>query len=374
MIRPWNLLYVTAGNGHRAAAQALREVLDEEETPNSMVDLLSFSNFLFSWTYSNVYDFISEHAHLAVKGIYRMTDRDRRSSRAVKLVDYISLKNVEGFEHFMGDNAQATCICTHFFPASVLSRLKSEGAFQGKFYVVITDYGLHKMWVTEGPDRYFVSSDNVARELVARGVNPERVSVTGIPVHGKFAVPVEKEKVRTEMKLDPAATTVLFVASALSETAAADLVHRLSRFGRPMNLLVVAGRNKGLLSRLEDIRETPPVNLRKFEFVNNLQEFMAISDLMITKPGGLTVSEAMSVGIPLLMFNPIPYQEIHNANYVERHGAGVLASSDRNILTHLEGLYETPERLISMRQKAKKMGRPGAAAAIVREIHSELKK
>ena len=215
-----------------------------------MVDLLSFSNFLFSWTYSNVYDFISEHAHLAVKGIYRMTDRDRRSSRAVQLVDYISLKNVEGFEHFMADNAHSTCVCTHFFPASVLSRLKAEGLYTGRFYVVITDYGLHKMWVTEGPDRYFVGSDNVARELVNRGVDPQRVRVTGIPVHGKFGLPGDPEKIRTELGLSPDAMTVLFVASALSETAATELAERLACFGRPLNLLVVAGRNKGLLSRL----------------------------------------------------------------------------------------------------------------------------
>lgn len=372
MVRPWNLLYVTAGNGHRAAAQALREVLDHERTPNVLVDLLSFSNHLFSWTYSNVYDFMSEHAHLAVKGIYRMTDRDRRSSGVVQLVDYIGLKNVEGFEHFVEDNSQSTCICSHFFPASVLSRLKSEGLYKGKFYVVITDYGLHKMWVTEGPDRYFVGSDNVARDLMARGVDRQRVCVTGIPVHTKFGLKINTASVRTRYSLAPEAMTVLFVASALSETDAADLVKKLCAFGRPMNLLVVGGRNKGLINRLEGVEGDAPVTLRKFGFVDNLHELMAISDLMITKPGGLTVSEATSVGIPLLMFNPIPYQEIHNANYVEKRGAGILASSDREILSLLEELYSDRPRLASMRRNARKMGRPEAASDIVGRIHADL--
>lgn len=160
-MRPVHIVYVTAGNGHRMAARALREAFDREDVPNVVMDLLDFSSDLFKWSYSDVYAFVSEHSHLACRIMYDLTNKNREESIVLRMYEKISLENVKKFMRYIAENEPEKCICTHFFPLNVLSRMKAAGLYGGDLYTVITDYGLHKMWVNEYVDRYFIPSEMV---------------------------------------------------------------------------------------------------------------------------------------------------------------------------------------------------------------------
>ncbi|MCF7935759.1 MAG: hypothetical protein K9L28_05435 [Synergistales bacterium] len=364
MKRPVQLLYVTAGHGHKTAARALREALDKRYRANVVLDILAFSNKLFNWTFSNAYDFFSEHGHLALKGIYKLTDQKGESSNFVQLLNFFSTRNVEGFEQYINDNRDSPMVCTHFFPAQVLTRLRAENTLKGSIYAVVTDYSLHRMWVNEGIDRYYVGSEAVRDSLVRNGVPQRKIRLTGIPISDRFSQPINRESIIKEHGLDPRRFTLLLIASAMTDSLTIMLLEELLGAGMQMNLLLVAGRNRDVLEKLERYHSTKNVELRKFGFIHNLHELMGVSTLMITKPGGLTVSEALAMHTPMLMFKPIPYQETYNAQYIEQKGAGVLARSEEDIMRKISLLYHNPKRLREMTAAAKEISFPNAAGDI----------
>ena len=371
-MEPVNLFYITAGSGHRSAAQALREALDERGISNVLLDILSFSNKLFKWTYSSGYEFASEHVQIALKGLYRLTDQGRDSSNLIQFLEHFNTRNVEGFAEYIKDNPWGTSICTHFFPAYVLSKLKGEGIYKGKIYVTITDYGFHKMWYMEGIDRYFTASESASRSLIAMGADKETVSFSGIPISKRFGSVDNTDEILLKNGLDGNKFTLLFATSSIADNIALRMVDNLYVSGMEINLIIVTGRNRDLFKNLDSYGSKGSITFRKFEFVDNMEELMAISDLMITKPGGLTVSEALTSGLPLLMFRPIPYQETNNAAHIESIGAGVLASNEMEIMDIVEKLYFNPHMLETMRTNCLANARPFAAETIVETIMEDL--
>ena len=208
-MRPVHIAYITAGNGHRMAARALREAFEQEGVPSVITDLLDFSSDLFKWSYSDVYAFVSEHSHLACRIMYELTNKNREESAILRLYEKISLENVKKFMRFITENEPDRCICTHFFPLNVISRMKAAGLYAGRLYTVISDYGLHKMWVNEHVDRYFIPSEMVREGLLESGVPKEKIIMSGIPVLPKFARISEGKRSFSE-------GLVLFMASSIT--------------------------------------------------------------------------------------------------------------------------------------------------------------
>lgn len=372
IMEPVNLFYITAGSGHRSAAKALRESLEERGISNVLLDILSFSNKLFKWTYSNGYEFASEHVQIALKGLYRLTDQDRDSSNLVQFLEEFNTRNVEGFTEYIRDNSSCHSICTHFFPAYVLSKLKSEGIYKGRIYVTITDYGFHRMWYMEGIDRYFAASQIIKDGLLEMGAPEEKISLSGIPISRKFSEEKTACDPLEKYGLDGNRFTLLFATSSISDSLALRILDNLYLSDMELNVLVVTGRNRDLYANLASYQSRNNISFRKFEFVDNMEELMSASDLMISKPGGLTVSEALACGLPLLMFRPIPYQETNNAAHVEEIGGGILANDEDEIMDVLEKLYFNPHLLETMRTNCLSHARPFASDNIIEQIMEEL--
>ena len=362
-MRPVHIIYVTAGNGHRMAAKALQETFDRQHVPNVIMDLLDFSSDLFKWSYSDVYAFVSEHSHLACRIMYDLTNKDREESVVLRLYEKISLENVKKFMRYISENDPGKCICTHFFPLSVLCRMKAEGLYNGKIYTVITDFGLHKMWVNDCVDRYFIPSETVRRGLIDSGVPEEKIVMSGIPVLPKFALISEKKRKYTEDNL-----SLLFVTSSIPNTLALDILAGISRTGLPLKVTVVTGRNTDLLADLEKVSVAPNITLTIHGFVDNLDELMEQASILITKPGGLTVSEALCAAVPMILVNPIPKQETNNTAYLHEKGAGILARTASDVEELLLAFSRDPALLYSMEEAARSIAFPHAAVTIVSSV------
>jgi len=367
-VRPVHIVYVSAGNGHRMAARALRESFDHRAVPNIIMDILDFSSDLFKWSYSDVYAFVSEHSHLACRIMYELTDKNREASVALRLFEKISTENVKKFMRYIAENEPKKCICTHYFPLNVLSRMKEEGLYRGEIYTVITDFGLRRMWVKDSVDKYFISGDRVLRGLLELGVPSEKIAMTGIPVSHKYSVLQRKGRDFQESKL-----SILFVASSIPNALALEILAALSRTGLPLDVTVVTGRNRDLLTDLESTVFGETLSLRILGFVDNLEVLMSGASLLITKPGGLTVSEALCAAIPMILVNPIPKQETNNSAYLQEKGAGILASTASDVERLISGFFRNRSILASMEQAAAAIAFPTAADDVA-EIVLEGKK
>ncbi|NLK19431.1 MAG: hypothetical protein GX310_06535 [Synergistaceae bacterium] len=362
-MRPVHIIYVSAGNGHRMAARAIRESLDHRAAPNVVMDILDFSSDLFKWSYSDVYAFVSEHSHLACRLMYDLTDKNREESVALRLFEKITIENVKKFMRYISENEPGVCICTHYFPLNVLSRMKEEGMYRGDLHTVITDFGLRRMWVKDNVDRYFISGDRVHRGLLAMGVPGEKISVTGIPVSRKFASLGTTRRDFTKKRL-----SVLFVASSIPSILALDILAALSDTGHPMDVSVVTGRNRDLFADLRNVIVGRRLSLNILGFVDNLEELMARASFMITKPGGLTVSEALCAGAPMILVNPIPKQETKNSAYLQEKGAGLAASSAAEVGEVVRRLFADRKLLGEMEKAAFSIAYPKAADDVADEV------
>ncbi|BAI80209.1 monogalactosyldiacylglycerol synthase [Deferribacter desulfuricans SSM1] len=370
--KPIGLFYVTAGNGHKIAARALAESFIKNDICYYIIDVLFFTNKLFQWSYSSIYDFIGEHSHLACKTIYKITDRNRDKSKILSIIDKLSLDNVEGFVSFIKENSVEKAVCTHFLPANILSKMKDDGIFHGKIYVTVTDYGLHKMWYDKNIDCYFVANEEVKDELIKLGVRSDKIHITGIPIADKFRKKIDSENLRAKLNIDDSRKTLLLIGSAISEKRIFDIIQEIFISNKYLNLIVIAGRNKNLLGKIKYFESNEYINLQKLGFVNNIEEYLTASDLVITKPGGLTVSEALACGVPMFLIDPIPYQETNNALYLTKNNCAEFSQEDSHLLVKkVLNLLNNDTKLNFMRENINKIKKTYASDEIVKIIKQD---
>ncbi|MFB6364354.1 glycosyltransferase [Paenibacillus elgii] len=213
-----------------------------------------------------------------------------------------------------------TIVCTHPFPSAVISRLKCSG-LNVPLCTVITDYDAHGTWVSPEVNMYLVSTPNVKEKLLSRGVPSETVKVTGIPIHPNFWEQHNREELRSRFGLLPL-PTVLVMGGGWGLVKDEGFLQHLTSWRDRIQLVACLGNNEKALAELgKDERFRHP-NVRLLGFTKEIDKWMDVSDLLITKPGGMTCTEGLAKGIPMLFYKPIPGQEEKNLQYFTQHGLG----------------------------------------------------
>jgi processive 1,2-diacylglycerol beta-glucosyltransferase len=256
-------------------------------------------------------------------------------------------------------------LCTHFLPAELLSRQKAKGKKVPPLWVQVTDFDVHALWVHPHVDRYCVASEEVAFRLADRGVPRAKISVTGIPVMPQFSAPLDRATCARELGLAADKFTVLMMAGGAGVGGLDDLAARLLRLPADLQLVALAGRNEDLLKRLQKLAKAHPGKLFPVGFTTTVERVMTASDLVVTKPGGLSVSECLAKGRPMLLVAPIPGQEERNADYLLEAGAAIKAVDGATLEFKLARLLGDRARLRAMGEAAHRISRPQAAADVV---------
>lgn len=367
---PHDILDLTAdlGAGHRRASEALERAL-RELRPGTTILTLNYIRFvhpLLDALSTSIYVNTVKVAPELYRGFYRVTKEIEPDSLWQTLLNNLGHRRLLRLLHKVKPGVILTTFPT---PAGVIGELKRRGLVLSPLVTVITDNAVHTQWVNPWTDLYIVASDSVMEGLVLRGIPRERIAVTGIPIDGRFAEEIPRRTLCTRYGLDPGVPTVLVLGSAYGMTHdVAELCHQLSRSGEHLQLLVVCGHDKWLYRRcLEAVRHGR--NLTKvFGFVDTMHELMRVADLAVTKAGGLTMSEALACGLPLVVHKPIPGQEEENSRFLVSNGAALESRNverTRDIVFHL---LDHPEELAAMRERARALGHPNSAADAAKEI------
>jgi len=368
---PFNLFYITAGEGHRSAACAIREALESREVPNVLIDMASLSNSLFRYNPARHTSPFSRQAYKILKGMPNITDQEPASMALQNFLSDFDPAMVAGVGKYLEDNPSSLSICTHFLPAYVLSCFREKDLYRGRIYSVITDYGFHKRCFQPHVDKYFVAGDRVRQNLLGLGVDQEDIVMSGIPVRRRFRELDSEEDLFWKNSLDKTSFTLLFLTSSISDSIVLRILDKIFMTDLEMNLLVVTGNNMELFQRLARYKSNDRITIQRYGFMENIHEIMSISDMVVTKPGTLTISEAFAIGTPLLMLRSLHYQESYNADHVEEKGAGIMANSEIELLEVINKLYYTPQILETMRSNAQKAALPFAAETIVETVLGE---
>jgi processive 1,2-diacylglycerol beta-glucosyltransferase len=362
------VLHATAGTGHQAAAKALASAIQERDPSAQVreVDTLVFASRFYRSTYVQSYNAMAARAPALWGALYHSWALApvHRGTAPVRLaIDRINLRRlVRVLERERAD----AIVCTHFLPVEALSPRRRK--LQIPLFCVITDFAAHPFWAFPHVDRYFVAADAVADELAGHGVARERIEVTGIPVDPRFARTLDRGESRRRFALDPARPMVLVMGGGAGVGPIAHLPPRIQAHGPRPQVVAVCGNNDKLRARLQRLPEARGGDLKVMGFTHEVDVLLTAADVVVSKAGGLTCSEALIKSTPLVIFRPTPGQEVANANFLESRGAAVHADSIDEVATQVEALLSDPARRKRFAEAAAAIAAPRAAENVARHV------
>lgn len=362
------VLSATYGHGHDSAARAVMEWLRELE-PNLGLQMVDYFERFVSPLYARLtrasYVMSVKRAPYLYGVFYRVTGDVQHNSRVQRKINSLGKQE---FASYYERTRPGVLLCLYPTPAGTVSELKSEGIVTAPAATVITDFAVHSQWIHPEIDLTLVGAPFVAEALIARGVAPNRVRVTGIPIARKFATEPDVDALRVKWGTDPERPTVLVMAGAFGMMGGLLEVAQVLADCQAAQGFFVCGHDRRSRSVLERRLEPHRERLRVLGYTDRVDELMAVSDLMVSKSGGVTTSEALARGLPMLIHRPIPGQEESNMEYLVRSGAAVAARGLRELRQALPALLASRERLQSMRRRARRLARPHAAREVAEAV------
>lgn len=371
------ILSASAGAGHVRAAEALVAAFGRHPTivaPGGGVehwDMLKYTSKTFRYIYSKLYLDLVNKAPSVLGYAYKLTDHPWKQDRGRMAFEKF---NARPFLKALTDYQPDVIVCTHFTPPFLVSWLYEQGKLKVRPAVVLTDLDIHAMWLARHYEHYFVALEESRVYLEKVGISPGRITVSGVPVDTPFTVAKDQATARRELAdlgVDPQRFTVLVSAGGFGVGPIAAMIGELLTMRVPAQVIAIAGKSESLKTKLDTLAKesaTGTVKLIPIGFTKQMDLFMAAADILLSKPGGLTVSEAMARGLPMCIANPIPGQEERNSDHLLEAGVAIKCNNLLTLGYKLEQLVQTPGRLDTMRTKAKAFGKPHAAEAVVRTL------
>ena len=277
--------------------------------------------------------------------------------------------NANPFIRYLQRYQPDVAICTHFLPSGIISSLKGEGKVKVLNTVVVTDFDVHAMWLCRHVEQYFVALEETKVHLRALGVPESLVTVSGIPIDPVFTEPKDKRAMRRKHGLDQDRFTILVSAGGFGVGPVGHLMQALARLSHPAQVVAVCGRNEALKAELTEggkkLAKQSAVSFTLVGFTTEMDELMTAADLFVGKPGGLTTSEVLAKGLPMVVINPIPGQEERNSDHLLEQGAAIRCNNLPALAYKIDTLIDTPGKLAQMSENARAMGKPEAASLVV---------
>jgi processive 1,2-diacylglycerol beta-glucosyltransferase len=360
---------VTAGAGHLQAAAALEEAWRALRPRDEVrrVDVLDYTPKWYRGIYVKGYLKLIEHAPDIYAMVFKKTDnperikeltRFRRRSSRIMAAKFV--KDVLAF-------APEVVLAPHYLPLEILGGVLNKKRYRAKLNpfitCIVTDFEAHALWMEPCVNLFCVAAEGTKARLVARGTRETDVAVTGIPIAGKFSGRVDAEKLRAEFGFSKATPTLLVLGGGFGMGPVEEILAELDKIERALQVIVVCGKNEKLRAQIAAAPHRHATQV--LGFATNMQELMALSDLILTKPGGLTTSEALAMGKPLFILNPIPGQEAANSDFLLEQGAAVKANCVEDLPFKINNLLAS-KKLSQMSRAARTLGEPRAAESICR--------
>lgn len=358
------ILILTApyGAGHIKASRALEAALRElNAVDTEVVDFFDLTTPLLNKFIRSAYRQSSKRAPRLYGAFYRATDTADLPSWLVNQLDRFGRDDLLAC---LAKHRPGIVVCTYPTPAGLLSRMKTSGEYDGFLATVITDYQAHSQWLHPNVDLYLVAHEGLREDLARRGIDPARIAVTGIPIHPGFFRPTKASA--SSYGLSPGAVATI-MAGGYTGHAALGMVKAVAHLPLGLQIPVLCARNARLAAKIKRQRAKYP-RVLALGLVESMEEIMSLSDVLITKAGGVTCSEALAKGLPLIFYRPVPGQEQANANFLTSRGASVSAWAPEELAKMVERLLTDRDAQSEMRQAQARISLPDPAQSAAREI------
>jgi len=360
-------MYITKVSGHRQATMAIQRALRQLDP---YVEAPSINGF--GYTYP-VLEKIVNQAYMSVikrtpKVWDYMYDNPKIVKKSQSIKKFLHKTSHAKIEKLFAKYKPDTVVCTQAFPCGMVADYKVAKKLDFTLIGVLTDYAPHSFWINEGVDYYIVPSMEAKDRFIKKGVAAAAIKPYGIPIRAKFANHPDKNLIAQKLGLDLSVPVVLIMGGGQGLGPIKGVVKSLEKIEEPMQMIVLTGINKKLVKWITKRVDKSPKKIVYYEYANNVDELMEISTLIITKPGGMTTSESLAKGLPMVVINPIPGQEVRNTDFLLEKGIGIRIDKTKDVGEEIELLLKSPERLAAMKQAAYENSNPHAARDIAKLI------
>ena len=363
------LLYITERSGHNKASLAIEKAL---KTKDPSVETLCVNSF----NYTN--PILEKIINRTYMGIIKRTpevweylyDNPGVVKNTQRLKSAIHKHNSKKLKSLLDSFKPDTIVATQAFPCGIVADIKKTFNLNVPLVAVLTDFYPHSYWIYDAVDRYVVATEEAKQRLIHDGICEDKIRIYGIPIDIKFSRRKPKEQIRNGYGLDPASRVVLVMGGGGGLGPIKVIISTLEKLTFNIQIIVVTGSNEKLYKYLIRRANRFKKKILVFGYTDNVDELMEISDIIITKSGGITVSEALAKSLPILIVNPIPGQEAKNTKFLSASGAAIKADNQMELATLLENLFSMPSKLKVMSEAAAKIGKPSSASDIATMILS----
>ena len=364
------IFYGSYGGGHLWAAKSIKEYIEKNYTDTDvvMLDCIEYVNKIINKLTTKAYADMAKNAHWIWKQLYYNSEKNGALARIGNAVNRLmAIKLNKLFKN----GAPDLIISTHPFSSQMCAILKSKGKINSQIATILTDYAPHRQWLEkpEYVNYFFVAHDGMVEDLVKRGIDRNKIYSTGIPLSNRFLAHYDKDGILKEFGLAKNKATVLFFAGGeygFGKDTTFNILKTIIEEFDNLQVVAIAGKNVKMQAKFETlVKETDSEDTVKvLSYTNKVPELMSISDIVISKPGGLTTTESLASGLPIIVINPIPGQEEENAEFLEQNGVGIWLKKNDNIKEKLREILSSTEKIKEMKINARLLSKKNSTADI----------
>lgn len=348
------ILSASTGGGHNRTAAALKKAITEKE-PSAVVmieDALEYVSHAFNKLVVNGYFFFVKKAPHLYGIAYRMSDKKSPISSLVNTAtEFFGKRLITLIDGFKPD----VIVATHPFTANMAACAKKKYSFDIPIISIVTDYAPHRAYINDKIDKYIVSSEEMINSMEnVYDIPPERILSLGIPIDNKFYNSVDRRTELEKIGFDPDKTTALFMAGSFGVTEVLKIYENIAALENDFQVIIITGNNEKLYNKFTKLIENHPTDKKThlLKFTDEVEKYMQMADVIITKPGGLTVTESLATGLPMIVFKAYPGQEEDNTDYLIKKGSAVQIKKPKYAPSVFLSLLEDPEKLSDMKKSS----------------------
>jgi len=354
------IMSVTAGEGHNSTARAMRDYFTSRGAHAEVLDTYGYVSPAVMHSINKTYLWASSHAKSAWKWGYRLAEK-RRTLRELEYtpVQIVQMPIVHEISEYMRVAAPDAVIFTHPFAGLILDVLKRDGRLTAPTLGILTDFTFHPYWEDCTANDYVVIPSPALRfQAFRKGFSESQLRYFGIPIHPKFSASLPAAEARAALGLDPDMRTLLLMGGSMGYGNMTDTLRALDALTDvpDFQIICVCGNNAKAKAQIDGL------SLRRrvlnLGFVDYVDKLMDAADCIVTKPGGLTTSEALAKRLPMIIVNPIPGQEARNTEFLLNSGAAVAVNKMCTVEELVCRLFESDRRLAAMRDSIEDLRRP----------------
>lgn len=372
------ILYGAYGGGHLSAAKTISSELEKQykdEVEVEIVDCIEYISKYINKVSTEAYKELAKKAPWVWKHVYNNSQNGALSHISTTTNKLMAYKLNMLLQEIQPD----LIISTHPFATQMCAELKKKEKIDCKLATILTDYHIHAQWLVlyKYTDYFFVANEQMKSDMIAEGVHDQKIFVTGIPISERFLMTYDNKKIHEEFELSPDKKTVLFFAGGefgLGRNTTFMVLKVLIRLFKDLQVVAISGKNKRMNKKFKDLIDATNSHdrIKLLEYTNKVPELMSISSAVITKAGGLTITECLASHLPIIIINPIPGQEEENADFLVDNEVAIWIKKGDSIARTLKNLSKNKAKLTDMKEKTKILAKPNASKNICKILIEEI--